>query len=60
MTDEYKHQANYVKRQKEKGFMSIRVWIPAIWQQKLRDYAKKLRSEFKPIESESEEKGDEN
>ena len=55
MTDEYKHQANYVERQKKKGFVSLRVWIPAIWQQKLRDYAKKLRSEFKPIESESEE-----
>lgn len=52
MTDEYKHQANYVERQKKKGFVSLRVWIPAIWQQKLRDYAKKLRSEFKPIEEE--------
>ena len=55
MTDEYKHQTNYVERQKKKGLMSIRVWIPAIWQQKLRDYAQQLRSEFKPIESESEE-----
>ena len=52
MTDEYKHQANYVERQKKKGFVSLRVWIPAIWQQKLRDYAKKLRSEFKPKEEE--------
>ena len=59
MTEEYKHQANYVERQKKKGFVSLRVWIPAIWQQKLRDYARKLRSEFKPIESESEENDNE-
>ena len=54
MTDEYKHQANYVERQKKKGLVSLRVWIPAIWQQKLRDYAKELRSEVKPIEEEKE------
>ena len=58
MPDEYKHQANYVERQKKKGFVSLRVWIPAIWQQKLRDYAKKLRSEFKPIKEEYTNNGD--
>ena len=58
MPDEYKHQANYVERQKKKGFVSLRVWIPAIWQQKLRDYAKKLRSEFKPIKEEDTNNGD--
>ena len=58
MPDEYKHQANYVERQKKKGLVSLRVWIPAIWQQKLRDYAKKLRSEFKPIEEEDTNNGD--
>ena len=54
MTDEYKHQSNYVDRQKKKGLISLRVWIPAKWQQKLRDYAQQLRSEHKSEDNNNE------
>ena len=54
MPDEYKHQSNYVDRQKKKGLISLRVWIPSKWKQKLKDYAQQLRSEYKSEDNNNE------
>jgi len=43
--DKYKRQKAYNERQLAKGYMLVKVWVPAKLVKKLKDYAKSLRKQ---------------